>query len=122
MASQNQPFPSLTLVPSAFAVANKSLSLSLPLAPSLPLVLAEILLSEGCFSYDALFARRLGNGLSIFCLVNGSFETTMLSLADTMLSSFDVYTIWLYYPLPSLVTGMCGLPGHSQIFTENSDN
>jgi len=69
--------------------------------------LAEILLSEGCFSYDALFARRLGNGLSIFCLVNGYFETMMLSLTGTMLSSFDVYTIWLYYTIYLALSPVC---------------
>ena len=112
LASQNQLFPSLTLAPSAFAIASKSPS------PPLP----HSVLSWLKFSWvKGAFPRRLGNGLSIFLLVNGYFETTMLSLSDTMLSSFDVYTIWLYYPLPSLIASMCGLPGHSQIFIENSD-
>ena len=96
---------------------NLSLSLSFPLF----MVLTEILLSEGCFSSDVPCARRLGNDSGIFFLVNGYFETLMLSLSCTMPSSFDVYNIWLYHPLRVLITGMCGLPDHSQIFIENSD-
>lgn len=37
-----------------------------------------------------------------------------------MPSSFEVNCIWLYHSLV-LITGLCGFPGHSQIFIKNSD-
>lgn len=90
-----------------------SLSLSLSLSFSLFTIWTEILQSEGCFSFDAPCARKLGNGSGIFLLVNGYFEAMMLSFSCSMPSSPVVYSMWLYHPLPVMSTGMCGLPGHS---------
>lgn len=133
LASQNHLSPSLTLSSSAIAMAQESIntSRSLPLSPSLSFPLppfpslslslsfslftiwTEILQSEGCFSFDAPCARKLGNGSGIFLLVNGYFEAMMLSFSCSMPSSPVVYSMWLYHPLPVMSTGMCGLPGHS---------
>lgn len=101
LASQNQPFPSLTLVPSAFAVeAQITLSLSLLFAPP-PSCLGWNSPEWRMLFLRCLVCQEAGEWFE-HCLVNGSFETNDAVLESTMLSSFDVYTIWLYYPLPSL--------------------
>lgn len=144
LASQNQAFPSLTLVslppsllhahlhaqgfllPSAFFLALWNLChhaqspLYLAISEYYVTVLTEILLRGECSS-DAPCAKRLGKRAWAFSSLITATFSPVRSLLCTVCSSFDVYTTLLCQPLPVLITGMCGFPGHSKLLTKNSD-